>query len=58
MAAVFGTDFSGLFIGLSFFIIVAAAMLVAMLFRLAIEQPARQFGLLGALGFTPAPCGI
>lgn len=53
-AAVSGTDFSGLFIGLSFFIIVAAAMLVAMLFRLAIEQRARQFGLLGALGFTPA----
>lgn len=52
-AATTGTDFSGLFVGLSFFIIASAAMLVAMLFRLAVEQRARQFGLLGALGFTP-----
>ena len=47
------TDFAGLFVGFSFFIIAAAAMLLAMLFRLGIEQRARQFGLLGALGFTP-----
>lgn len=47
------TDFSGLFIGFSFFLIVAAALLVAMLFRLNIEQRARQMGLLSAVGFTP-----
>jgi ABC-type antimicrobial peptide transport system permease subunit len=47
------TDFSGLFVGFSFFVIAAAAILVAMLFRLGVEQRARQFGLLGALGFTP-----
>lgn len=47
------TDFSGLFVGFSFFVIAAAAILVAMLFRLSVEQRARQFGLLGALGFTP-----
>lgn len=52
-AASGSTDFAGLFIGFSFFLIVAAALLVAMLFRLAIEQRARQFGLLSAIGFAP-----
>jgi hypothetical protein len=47
------TDFSMLFVGFSFFLIVAAALLVAMLFRLNIEQRARQIGLIGALGFAP-----
>ncbi len=47
------TDFAMLFVGFSFFLIVAAALLVAMLFRLNIEQRARQIGLIGALGFTP-----
>ncbi|MCY2955051.1 MAG: FtsX-like permease family protein [Planctomycetota bacterium] len=53
-AASGSTDFAGLFIGFSFFLIIAAALLVAMLFRLAIEQRARQFGLLTALGFSPS----
>lgn len=53
-AASGSTDFSMLFVGLSFFLIVAAALMVAMLFRLAVEQRARQFGLFGAMGFTPA----
>lgn len=46
------TPFDGLFIALSFFVIVAALMLVALLFRLSIEQRASQWGLLMAAGFT------
>jgi hypothetical protein len=46
-------EFGMIFIGLSFFLIAAAALLVAMLFRLNIEQRARQIGLMAALGFTP-----
>lgn len=45
------TDFAGLFIGFSFFLIAAAVLLVAMLFRLNVEQRARQLGLMAALGF-------
>jgi ABC-type lipoprotein release transport system permease subunit len=52
-AATGGTDFSGLFIGFSFFLIVAAALLLGMLMRLSVEQRARQWGLLAALGFAP-----
>jgi ABC-type lipoprotein release transport system permease subunit len=48
------TDFAGLFIGFSFFLIVAAVLLVAMLFRLNIEQRVRQFGVLAAVGFAPS----
>jgi ABC-type antimicrobial peptide transport system permease subunit len=46
-------EFGMIFIGLSFFLIAAAAMLVAMLFRLNIEQRARQIGLMAAVGFPP-----
>lgn len=46
-----GTDFSGLFIGLSFFILVAAIILTALLFRLNLETRSSQIGLLAALGF-------
>ena len=52
-AASGSTDFSMLFVGLSFFLIAAAALLVAMLFRLSVESRARQFGVLGAIGFSP-----
>jgi ABC-type antimicrobial peptide transport system permease subunit len=45
------TDFSGLFIGFSLFLIAAAVLLVAMLFRLNVEQRAPQLGLLAAIGF-------
>ncbi|NUM76817.1 ABC transporter permease, partial [candidate division KSB1 bacterium] len=45
------TDFSGLFIGFSFFLIVSATLLVGMLFRLGIEQRANELGLLRAVGF-------
>ena len=44
------TDFSGLFIGFSMFLIVSAAMLVALLFRLGIERRAKEIGLLLATG--------
>ena len=46
-----GTDFSGLFIGLSFFILIAAIVLTALLFRLNLETRSSQIGLLAALGF-------
>jgi ABC-type lipoprotein release transport system permease subunit len=50
-AAQNGTDFSGLFIGLSFFILVAAIILTALLFRLNLENRSAQVGLLAAIGF-------
>ncbi|MBI5763483.1 MAG: ABC transporter permease [Planctomycetes bacterium] len=46
------TDFDGLFLGFSSFLIIAAAMLVALLFRLGIERRATQIGLLLALGWN------
>ncbi|NOT02378.1 MAG: ABC transporter permease, partial [Phycisphaerales bacterium] len=48
------TDFAGLFIGFSFFLIVAAAMLIALLFRLGVERRGRQLGLMRSVGFRPA----
>lgn len=47
------TDFAGLFLGFSFFLIASAAMLVALLFRLGVERRAAEIGLLLALGFAP-----
>ncbi|MEM9553100.1 MAG: FtsX-like permease family protein [Acidobacteriota bacterium] len=47
------TDFGGLFIGLSWFVIASAALLVALLFRLAVERRASEIGLRLALGFRP-----
>ncbi|MHC4179167.1 MAG: FtsX-like permease family protein, partial [Planctomycetota bacterium] len=46
------TDFNYLFVGFSFFIIAAAVMLVALLFRLGIDQRASQLGVLVAVGFS------
>ena len=45
------TDFNGLFLAFSFFIIAAALLLVALLFRLGAEQRAREIGILLAVGF-------
>ncbi|HBI46560.1 MAG TPA: hypothetical protein DDY78_27455 [Planctomycetales bacterium] len=45
------TDFTGLFIGFSFFLIVAALMLVGLLFRLNLDRRASEFGLLTAVGY-------
>jgi len=47
------TDFSGLFFGFSLFLIVSAAILIGLLFRLGLERRTRQVGLLLAIGFTP-----
>ncbi|MEX1026577.1 MAG: FtsX-like permease family protein, partial [Candidatus Paceibacterota bacterium] len=44
------TPFDGLFLGLSFFIIAAALLLVALLFRLGVEQRASEIGTLLAVG--------
>lgn len=48
------TDFTGLFVGFSFFIIISAAILIALLFRLAIEKRQSQIGLLSAIGWSIA----
>ena len=54
LAAASGTtDFAGLFLGFSFFLIAAAILLVGLMFRLATEQRAGELGLLAALGWTP-----
>ncbi len=47
------TPFDGLFLSLSFFVILAAVMLIAMLFRLGLTQRMSQFGTLLAVGWTP-----
>ncbi|BBO35041.1 FtsX-like permease family protein [Lacipirellula parvula] len=44
------TPFDGLFLGFSFFLMASAVMLTALLFRLGVEQRAREVGLLEALG--------
>jgi ABC-type antimicrobial peptide transport system permease subunit len=48
-----GTDFGGLFLGFSFFLIGAALLLVALLFRLNVERRAQQVGLLLSAGYPP-----
>jgi ABC-type antimicrobial peptide transport system permease subunit len=47
------TPFDALFLSLSFFVIFAAIMLIAMLFRLGLIERLRQFGTLLAVGWTP-----
>ena len=47
------TDFSGLFVGFSMFLIASAAILVALLFRLGVERRAREIGTLLAIGLSP-----
>ncbi len=51
-AASNGTDFSQLFMGLSFFILVAGILLTAMLFVLSAEQRKVQTGTFSALGLS------
>ena len=46
------TDFGGLFIGFSFFLIASACMLTALLFRLGVERRSAEIGLLLATGFA------
>ena len=45
-------DFSGLFLGFSFFLIGAALILTVLLFRLSIEERIRQLGVYSAIGLT------
>ncbi len=45
-------DFGQLFLGFSIFLVVAALLLVALLFQLGLEQRAGEVGTLLALGFT------
>ena len=54
MAASGTTPFDALFLSLSFFVIAAALLLVALLFRLAIEQRSNHWGLFLASGWTRA----
>jgi putative ABC transport system permease protein len=51
------TPFGVLFLCFSFFIITAAVMLVALLFRLGIDGRAKQIGTLSALGFSRRKLG-
>ncbi|MFQ5865835.1 MAG: FtsX-like permease family protein [bacterium] len=53
-AASGATDFGMLFIGFSLFLIVSAALLVGLLFRLGVEQRAQEIGLLLAVGYPGA----
>ncbi len=50
-ASVGGTDFSELFLGFSVFLIIAALLLVGLLFRLNLDRRAREIGLLLAAGY-------
>ena len=50
--AVGATDFSGLFIGFSFFLIIAASILIALLFRLGVEQRGRELGIYLSSGYS------
>jgi ABC-type antimicrobial peptide transport system permease subunit len=45
--------FGGLFIGFSFFLIVAALLLMGLLFQFGLEQRSREIGTMLALGFRP-----
>ena len=48
-----GMNFGDLFVGMSFFLIVAALMLTGLLFTFGVEQRSSQAGVLMATGFRP-----
>ncbi len=48
-----GTDFGQLFLGLSMFLIIAALILMGLLFVFGIEKRGEQVGMLLAVGFSP-----
>ena len=52
-AAEQGQDFGQLFLGFSLFLVVAALLLMALLFQFGLEQRATEIGTLLALGFAP-----
>lgn len=51
------TPFDGLFLGFSFFIMSSAVLLIALLFRLGVQQRAQELGLLTSVGFSPKNAG-
>ena len=51
-AAVGANDFTQLFVGFSFFLILSAIILAALMFRLGIQRRVGQLGLLKAVGWT------
>ena len=51
-AAVGANDFTQLFIGFSFFLILSAIILASLMFRLGIQQRINQMGVLSAVGWT------
>lgn len=53
-AAAGTTPFDGLFLSLSFFVIAAAILLIAMLFRLGLIHRMQQYGVLLITGWSPA----
>jgi ABC-type lipoprotein release transport system permease subunit len=53
-ASTSATDFGGLFLGLSFFLIFSALLLTALLFAFAVEQRSSEIGTLLSVGFRPA----
>lgn len=53
VAATTGQDFGGLFLGFSFFLIVAALLLTSMLFQFALEGRTTEVGVLLAIGWDP-----
>jgi putative ABC transport system permease protein len=53
-AAEGSTDFAGLFLAFSFFLILSAVLLVGLLFSLAVERRAGELGLLLAVGYPVA----
>jgi putative ABC transport system permease protein len=48
-----GTDFGAMMIAFSVFLILAAMILVGLLFRLVMDQRAKEIGLLLAVGYSP-----
>jgi len=50
-AASGATDFAGLFVSFSFFLILSAALLIGLLFGLGVERRAREIGLMFAVGY-------
>ncbi len=57
MAARGTTDFTGLFIGFSLFLIASALLLVSLLFRLGLEGRSREFGVLLGVGWNSKSVG-
>lgn len=51
------TDFTGLFLGFSLFLIASALLLVSLLFRLGLDGRSREFGLLMGVGWTSKSVG-